>query len=123
MQGPTCCGIYCRDSLRVVLGRHWPGVAALCIGRNRRSNSIRMTPEKYKIRPNMPTIGRVASAVFGLFLIVGSATVFLAVRPLNWQLVWVGIGSAGLGAHLLNWANRVRLPITGQAWSYHARVK
>jgi len=82
---------------------------------------IQMTQEKQKIRTNMPTIGRVASAAIGLFLIVGSAAVFLAVRPLNWPVVWVGIGAGGLGADLLTGAIRGRWPVTAEAWIYMAR--
>ena len=79
-----------------------------------------MAQEKHKIKPDMPTIGRVASAVIGLFLIVGSAAVLLVVRPLNWGVVWVGIGAGGLGADLLNGGIRGRWPITAEAWIYMA---
>jgi hypothetical protein len=69
-----------------------------------------MESQKHKRRSDMPAAARFIAAAIGLFLIVGSAVVFLVVRPLLWAAVWVGIGAAGLGGDLLFAGIRGRWP-------------
>ena len=74
-------------------------------------------PEKtHKQGQDMPRAARVIAVAVGLPLLVGSAVVFIAVRPLNWEAVMIGIAAAGLGADLLNGGLRGKWPASALFW-------
>jgi hypothetical protein len=75
-----------------------------------------MAQETRNTRPDMPAVARAIALAVGVLLIVGSASTFLAVRPLKWQAISLGIGAAGLGADLLGGGIRGRWPVSALFW-------
>jgi hypothetical protein len=80
-----------------------------------------MAQGKHKTRPGMPAAARVIAGAIGLCPIIGSAGMFLMVRPLSWGVVWVGVGAAGLGVDFLSGGIRGRWPVSIEAWLDMAR--
>jgi hypothetical protein len=64
----------------------------------------------------MTVAARVIAVAVGVLLIVGSASIFLAVRPLTWLVISVGVGAGGLGADLLGGGLRGRWPLFVLLW-------
>ncbi len=81
-----------------------------------RSSAAAITPEKRKMKREMPMTARIIAAVIGIFLVVCGAIAFFAVRPLRWESVGIGVGAAGLGADLLTGAVRGRWPASALIW-------
>ena len=75
-----------------------------------------MTQEGGNTRQDMPLAARVIAAAAGVFLVAVCAMVFLAVRPLNWKAVWLGIGAGGLGGDLIHGGIRGRWPVAALLW-------
>ena len=65
--------------------------------------------------PSIAALARWLATAVGLALVVGCAAIFVAVRPLNWPVVWLGNGAGMLGGDLLHGGLRGSWPVTALA--------
>ena len=64
----------------------------------------------------MPVVARMVAVAVGATLIIGGASVFVAVRPLTGQATLLGIVTGGLGVDLLAGGIRGTWPVSALLW-------
>lgn len=75
-----------------------------------------MTPEKQKMKRDVPLAARIMAAGLSVVLAVCSVIAFFAVQPLRWESVGIGVMAAGLSADLMSGAVRGKWPASALIW-------
>ena len=70
-----------------------------------------MNQERTKSKQGMPVVARFIALTFSVLLVVGSALIFVFVRPMDFKLAVLGITVGLVGADLLQGAMRGRWPV------------
>jgi hypothetical protein len=75
-----------------------------------------MNQERTKSKQGMPVVARFIALTFSVLLVVGSALVFIFVRPMDFKLAVLGMAGGMVGIELFQGSMRGKWPVWALLW-------